>query len=347
MHIFGKIKLKKIIVFFSGDNKGAVAVIVAICLFAIMVTTALAVDVGSLFEDRRHLQTVADAAALAGAQELPESPDEAEQKAIEYISFNYGEGVEIDIEIGSYLGVDYASITVTVLNPDSPLYFARVMNKESTPVGAKATAIVGSPKVLSGGMPWGVPKEDWEPGEPYVLKWGSGPLGKNFSGNFQPLSLESLDGKTSGGEVYKDNIIYGSASIEVGEMVDTLPGNKVGKTDEGVEGRIYGQNNFKKDAFLDLVELTAEGYKLKQPDSQFVMIPIISGLEETHGKSIKVEILGFAPFIITGYDDEMVDEEFGNGIAIVGTFLNEALIVTTGSINPVESGGIKVIRLIK
>jgi len=346
MHIFGKIKLKKIIVFFSGDNKGAVAVIVAICLFAIMVTTALAVDVGSLFEDRRHLQTVADAAALAGAQELPDSRDEAEQKAIEYISFNYGEGVEIDIEIGSYLGVDNASITVTVLNPDSPLYFARVMNKESTPVGAKATAIVGSPRALSG-VPWGVPEEDWKPGEPYVLKWGSGPLGETFSGNFQPLSLESLDGKTAGGAVYENNIIYGSAPIEVGEMVDTLPGNKVGKTDQGVYERIYGQDNFIKDAFLALVEMTANGYKLIDPDSQFIMVPIIPGLEETHGKSIPVKILGFAPFIITGYDDDMVDEEFGHGIAITGTFLNEALIVNTGPIDPVESGGIKVIRLIK
>ena len=65
-------------------ESGVVAVIVGICLFVFAVATALAIDVGSLFEDRRHIQTVADAAALAGAQELPEDPDGAIEKAINY-----------------------------------------------------------------------------------------------------------------------------------------------------------------------------------------------------------------------------------------------------------------------
>ncbi len=62
--------------FFTGE-KGAVVIIVAMFIVIFMLVTALVVDVGSLYEDRRWLQTVADSAALAGAQELPEDPDEA------------------------------------------------------------------------------------------------------------------------------------------------------------------------------------------------------------------------------------------------------------------------------
>ncbi|GAI23673.1 unnamed protein product, partial [marine sediment metagenome] len=55
---------------FKSEN-GAVVVIVALSIVALMMVTALTIDVGSLYEERRHLQTVADAAALAGAQQLP------------------------------------------------------------------------------------------------------------------------------------------------------------------------------------------------------------------------------------------------------------------------------------
>jgi len=64
-----------------------------------------------------------------------------------------------------------------------------------------------------------------------------------------------------------------------------------------------------------------------------------------HGHS-EVTIVTFAPFIITGIHEMHGDEDFGNGIAIEGTFLNEAFIITEGGINPVEPEGIKVIRLI-
>ena len=51
---------------------------------------ALVIDVGSWYHAQRKLQTAADAAALAGAQELPTQPSTAhDRRAIDYAQRNY------------------------------------------------------------------------------------------------------------------------------------------------------------------------------------------------------------------------------------------------------------------
>ncbi len=52
---------------------GQVIVIVAICMVAFLGMVGLVVDVGELYVTQRHLQTAADAAALAAARDLPNS----------------------------------------------------------------------------------------------------------------------------------------------------------------------------------------------------------------------------------------------------------------------------------
>lgn len=341
--------MKKIL----GNEKGVVAIIIAVGLVALMLAVALTIDVGSLFEERRLLQTVADSAALAGAQELPEDPDEAIQKAVDYANNNYGENVDsIDVEISSTLATD-DTITVTVLNPDAPLYFARVTGKDSTLVGASAKAVIASPEVVSDMVPWGIPidVDELSSGGEYVLKYGAGPEGNSYSGNFQALELDK-----PGGREYRNNIAEGALSVlriwdpeepdpyEKGMIVKTKTGNLVGPTEEGTNERVDGDWD---DFFLDLTEDDGQGgYKLKKPDTQFCIVPIISELTYATGKST-VKILGFACFIITEIQDMQNDPEYGNGVAVVGRFLNMALVDTDGSIIAVGSSSLRVIRLIK
>ena len=83
--MFKVVKIKKN---FISNESGQVIVIFALLIVALMGMMALVIDEGSVYEVRRHLQTVADSAALAGAHELPESPDNAVQKAIEYAAIN-------------------------------------------------------------------------------------------------------------------------------------------------------------------------------------------------------------------------------------------------------------------
>ncbi len=50
------------------DRRGAVTIIAAGSLMALLAATALAVDMGSIYLNARRLQGVADAAALASAE---------------------------------------------------------------------------------------------------------------------------------------------------------------------------------------------------------------------------------------------------------------------------------------
>ena len=316
----------------SCNQKGTIAIIVALSLVALMMVTALVIDVGSLYQERRFLQTVADSAALAGAQELPESPGGARQKAIEYAAEH---GVTItasDVEISSTRASN-DTITVIPVNPKAPLYFARVLGIDLVRIEARATAIIASPQAYEGVVPWGIPQKDWVPGQEYVLKWGAPPPSP---GNFQALALDK-----PGANEYEQNIIHGASTpLKVGDVVDTQTGNMAGPTERGTKARVGGD----LDSFSDLTHEYEcdEGkicYRLADPDSQFVIVAIIPELVEATGKK-KVKILGFVPFIITRI------ESGGQG-GIWGTFLNQALIVTEGSTGPVRSEGIRVIRLIE
>ena len=51
-------------------DRGAVAVVVAVAMTALLLVGAVVVDIGAALLSRHHAQTVADAAALAGARQL-------------------------------------------------------------------------------------------------------------------------------------------------------------------------------------------------------------------------------------------------------------------------------------
>ena len=62
-------------------ERGQVLIMMAMGMMVLLGIVALTIDVGFTYEHRRSLQNAVDAAALAGAAELPFSPSAAEQKA--------------------------------------------------------------------------------------------------------------------------------------------------------------------------------------------------------------------------------------------------------------------------
>ena len=54
----------------SSPRKGAILLVVALCLFALVGVVALVVDGGQMFDERRRCQAAADAAALAAAEQI-------------------------------------------------------------------------------------------------------------------------------------------------------------------------------------------------------------------------------------------------------------------------------------
>ncbi|MCJ7472349.1 MAG: pilus assembly protein TadG-related protein [Actinobacteria bacterium] len=308
-------------------ERGQIAVIAAFILIAVMGMMVLVIDEGSVYQTRRNLQTVADSAALAGVQELPENPALAVQTAVNYAALNNFTISSSDVIIsGTYVNND--TITVTAVNPNTKLYFAGIFGQNSATVGANAKAIIGSPSEVKGVIPWGFEENNYTPGEEYTLKYGSPP--DPGPGNFGALAIDG-----DGASVYRSTIINGATTpLSVGMWMDPQTGNVSGPTSQGTGDRIYSQLNNQFDDFSQLAENVGIVYKLKKGDSQFIIVPWVTSFGNGNQP---VQILGFLQFIIT----------YASGSVVKATFINKALIESTQDINPIDSSGLRVIRLIQ
>jgi len=320
-------EIRKVIKNRFACERGQIAVIACFVLIVVMGMMAFVIDTGSLYQTRRDLQTVADSAAFAGVQELPENPDLAIQRAIEYAALNNLTIASSDVTI-SQTYVNNDTITVTAINPNAQLYFAGFLGQNSVSVGASATAIIGSPSEVTDTVPWGFTNPTYTPGVEYTLKYGSPP--DLAGGSFGGLAIGG-----NGASTYRTNIIEGcTIPLSIGMWVDAKTGNMAGPTAQGANNRIYDQPNNQFDTFDTLVEHVGSVYKLKQQDSQFIIVPWVSPFP---GGSHPVQILGFLQFVIT----------YSNGSVIKGTFIDKAFIESTQDINPIDSSGLRVIRLIQ
>lgn len=154
------------------QEKGAVAVIVAFSLTALLGIAAIAVDAGSLFQERRDLQKAAEAAALAGVIELPETPDLAVSIAGDYADMNAPQTTGKQINVTSTYAYN-DTIEVVLNNQDAPLYFARIWGKDKTPVAAEAVAVVSSPIAYGQGViPFGIMAKDTTSTQPFGFVFG-------------------------------------------------------------------------------------------------------------------------------------------------------------------------------
>ncbi len=165
------------------NNRGATAVIVAICLIMLVGFAALAVDVGYLYATRNELQNVADAGALAGAGFLGAQYADLtylEQQAYTFARTavvgtvnevshkNRAAGVDItindaDITIGIW-DEDATTVTPTLTAPDAvrviarrdssansaiTSFFARIFGVATMDVSAVATAALTGPATVA------------------------------------------------------------------------------------------------------------------------------------------------------------------------------------------------------
>jgi len=214
------------------DDSGAVAVIVALMMVVLVGAAAIVVDVGSLYVERRKLQTAADAAALAGVQELPADPGKAQTIALAYVAANASEASGTQVSITSGLTAN-DTIRVAVDTPDSPLYFARIWGNETSDVRASATARITSPIAYGHGvMPigilasgtidpsqyWGIPR-----GVLIQIKYAGG---QGTTGNYGMVALQ--EGANWGEKDVADAIRAGGSPYPVylNHLYSTVTGNK-------------------------------------------------------------------------------------------------------------------------
>jgi secretion/DNA translocation related TadE-like protein len=124
----------------SARERGQATVLTVVFLAVLLGMAALVLDVGSWFREKRQLQTAADAAALAGAQALPEDTSRAAALAAQYASTNKGASITPDVTISGANNV----ITVKT-SSKAPGFFSKVFGIDSVDVGASAKARVDIP----------------------------------------------------------------------------------------------------------------------------------------------------------------------------------------------------------
>jgi hypothetical protein len=139
-------------------SEGAQSLVVTLLFMTVLVGMAAAVlDVGAWYRADRKLQANADAAALAGAQELPRDTVKAQAAAVAYGDRNDG-GVEAkNVTFGTSVNPN-DTIEVLAERP-APGFFAKLFGFNSVQVRAKAVARTG----VLGRAKWAAPVAvDWQ-----------------------------------------------------------------------------------------------------------------------------------------------------------------------------------------
>ena len=331
-------------------ERGQALIIFVLAAAVLFGFAAMAIDVGLILHERRDLQNAADAAALAGAIELPDSPALAHDKAQEWAENN-----GIDTAAGDQLDitVDTVDNSVTVrVQREQGFIFGRVLGLVSTDVHADATARMGSPLNLSGILPFGVLESAIAyNGLPTVIKYDA----RNpSSGNFGPLRIDG-----DGAAVLEQSIMYGTQTGVCAQSQPACPdptattetGNTIGPIRDGFEYR-FGNTSTACDDFNEVLIPDGTAYRINGSCNPFlgsadslrlVLIPVI---DRFPNGSRPVTLKYFTALFLNEFDNSKCTghacEVTGSFVKIVADPANDA---TLGTYDPIN--GLKLVRLVE
>lgn len=275
------------------DERGGAMVILVMFLTMSIALSAIVVDVGRLYYTKADVQDKAEAAALAGVQDIVNGEDTAKRAAQEYADAN--ELYVTNIE------ANQLDKTVTVTAEETiPLYFAKIFGHSQQTLKGEAKAQLGIVGRTQGILPLGVENKSFQYGTAYTLKYGAG---SSQQGNFGALALGG-----SGAANYRSNLQYGYQGwLEVGMEIDTEPGNMTGPTRQGLAERFNADMSNLKCRSIETVDRSCQ---------RLLYIPIIDSLDVNGRKP--VEIVGFAAFYLM---------EIGNSsqVEVKGQFIRSIL----------------------
>jgi len=135
------------------SERGQAMVLTTLFVAALLGIAALVLDLGTWFRAQRDQQAVADAAALAGAQALPESTSEATSLAVQYTSKNNGPSPGITFSSGPGARPGSPNRITVALEEPAPGFFAKVFGVNTVQIRARATARAG----IMGGARYAAP----------------------------------------------------------------------------------------------------------------------------------------------------------------------------------------------
>lgn len=265
------------------SERGTAIILVVMGFTVLLGTVAFAVDAGMLYLEHTRLARAADAAVLAGGQELPDTV-KARSEALEYITRNDVDASGVTVGFSP----DNKEITVS-MTKTVDLYFARFIGFTSLQVTGRATARISPVVKVKGIIPVGI-NEILLPlsvGSEYEIKAGAH---SNVQGWREVLEYPGENGATD----YRDTSFNGYFDVvQINDVVGKAPGNMSGPTVQGLQARI--------DACSD--GCTWDNYQPGCP--RVVLVPIYRDLSTQN-----VKIVGFASVFLervvgNGQDSEV------------------------------------------
>ena len=329
-------------------QRGVVLIWLAFFMVFMLGFVALGIDAAKMMATRTQLQNAADAAALAGASALDLTtgklmPDtslaRAQFNAAQNVAFTSGP-TPIVLLAGDVTFPAQNEIQVIVRrNPAAGgsmiTHVAQVLGITSLDLSASATAIAESSGTVCEGLVPMAPVEDpvipFQTGcsHTYSLKVGAG---GNTPGNFQLLDFPNCDegpcANVGGGAAQiRCEVANGySCCIDIGDMVPTQPGNKVGPFSQGLNDR-WSRDTDQR------VGICYEDYKGN--GQRVVLVPKIQTFDVSGKKPVK--ITGFSAFFL------QTKPTGGGSQTLIGQFLYTVVPGSGGG----GHGTLFSIRLIK
>lgn len=268
----------------SLGEEGQVTVLFALAIVVLTGFSALTVDGGRLYLQHVRIQNAVDAAALAGARELPEDPATAEAVALDYLDRNGIDGSQASIEAVP------ASISVQVAD-EIQWTLARVFGSDTGSFSARAGAEVGVAGAVRGVVPMGIEKREggYGFGNLAKLKLGQARPGcdeRSYHGNFHAIAFDDEPGAHN----YKNYLENGYPDfVSISETrFKTKTGVMSGPTKQGLSPRLQADP-------LSTYEDFAPG------SPRLVYAPVVNTFDVDGSKFI--EVVGFAAVFLKAVDD--------------------------------------------
>jgi hypothetical protein len=267
------------------EQSGQAIVVTVVFLATLMGMAALVLDVGHWYRSHRDLQAVADSAALAGAQALPDDPTLAGVLAAQYSADNGGPAPQV-----SFTSTNLPNDTITVrLQRKEPGFFAKVFSIDSVNIGSHAAARTGTLGAAQYAAPFGIDKKQPElqclpnPCEnPTTLD-----LQKVGPGAFRLLNIDGSRGGT-GPPILGDWVLHGFDGM--------MPVNQWYYSDPGAK---FNSSQVKSAMSLRI--------------GDELLFPVYDQIQG-NGANLQYHVIGWAGFVVTAFSGN------GNKGAIQGHF---------------------------
>jgi hypothetical protein len=296
---------------------GQAAALTVLFLTVLLLSAAAVIDVGAWMREDRDTQRAADAAALAGAQMLPENQGAAQALAVEYGTKNGGGVLAGDVTF-SMTVLPGDTISVDVDRP-ADSFFSKIIGVDSVEVGSTAKARAGIPSEARWAAPIGVDRQHPKLNcSPLLSCFGSSnkttlDMEKVGPGAFRLLNLDHSKGGT-GSKILSEWILEGyEGAMPLGQY-NSDPGAKFNSDDV-------------KDAMT--LRIGTE-----------MLFPVYRTIRE-EGANLEYEVIGWVGFFIDGFKGK------GDGGTVDGHFTR---VIWEGLLPSNSSGstdfGVRVVALI-